>query len=384
MPSSLPKYSGLISEHQLSILDEFIALHDGISKARVLGRLLEAWHDAGKPILGDRDRTLRDRLLQFEQLDLDALVAQKVQEYLDIHLDDLVNNVVENKLRPLSNIDNEKTIIDNNLVSNKLLSKDLQDDESLAESNIADDGELKVVTENEEEVFSLSVQGEQLEDKQKKEYELVSNKDVNEVDSLNRKVSDKDVELVDHLNKKDINKDTNQVDDLNREDSNKGIDLVDNLNKKDVSQDTNQVKKVSKENISPTKKGQNKVGNQVSNKVIENDEEKPKVKDSSMSIIKEENPASQLVISLDKSKVNNQADVSHIPADFLALPKGKVGTKMLAKALGFSSSARASELANGKKKPPFKEFWDYMKLKTTTKTDKNGKQVNSYQWTKIR
>jgi len=30
MPSSLPKYSGLISEHQLSILDEFIALHDGI------------------------------------------------------------------------------------------------------------------------------------------------------------------------------------------------------------------------------------------------------------------------------------------------------------------------------------------------------------------
>ncbi|MBD2395856.1 hypothetical protein H6G11_16550, partial [Cyanobacterium aponinum FACHB-4101] len=250
----------------------------------------------------------------------------------------------------------------------------------------------------EEEVFSLPVQGEQLEDKQKKEYELVSNKDINEVDSLNRKVSDKDVELVDNLNKKDINKNTNQVDDfnknnkkdnnevddLNREDSNKGIDLVDNLNKKDVSQDTNQVKKVSKENISPTKKGQNKVSNQVSNKVIENDEKKPEVKDSSMSIIKEENPASQLIISLDKSEVNNQADVSHIPADFLALPKGKVGTKMLAKALGFSSSARASELANGKKKPPFKEFWDYMKLKTTTKTDKNGKQVNSYQWTKIR
>lgn len=102
-----------------------------------------------------------------------------------------------------------------------------------------------------------------------------------------------------------------------------------------------------------------------------------------MSTITEENLTSQLVITLDRSKVNNQANVSHIPADFLALPKGKVRTKMLAKALGFSSSARASELANGKKKSPFPEFWDYMKLKTTTKTDKNGKQVNSYQWTKI-
>ncbi|MBD2395457.1 hypothetical protein H6G11_14485, partial [Cyanobacterium aponinum FACHB-4101] len=181
MPSSLPKYSGLISEHQLSILDEFIALHEGISKARVLGRLLEAWHDAGKPILGDRDRTLRDRLLQFEQLDLDALVTQKVREYLDIHLDDLVNNLVENKLRPLSNIDNKKVGLNDNLVKNELVTNDGEDDESLAEGNIADDGELKVITDDEEEVFSLPVQGEQLEDKQKKEYELVSNKDINEV-----------------------------------------------------------------------------------------------------------------------------------------------------------------------------------------------------------
>lgn len=178
MPSSLPKYSGLISEHQLSILDEFITLHEGISKARVLGRLLEAWHDAGKPILGDRDATMRDRLLQFEQLDLDTLVAQKVQEFLDIHLDDLVNNLVENKLRPLSNIDNKKVGLNDNLVKNELVTNDGEDDESLAEGNIADDGELKVITDDEEEVFSLPVQGEQLEDKQKKEYELVSNKDI--------------------------------------------------------------------------------------------------------------------------------------------------------------------------------------------------------------
>jgi len=78
------------------------------------------------------------------------------------------------------------------------------------------------------------------------------------------------------------------------------------------------------------------------------------------------------------------SDLTVIPQAFLALPKGKVETKILAQTLGLSSSARVSELASGKKKAPFPEFWDYMEVKATTKTYKNGKQVNSYDWTKIR
>ncbi|BAQ66921.1 hypothetical protein GM3709_3686 (plasmid) [Geminocystis sp. NIES-3709] len=287
---------------------------------------------------------MQDLALQFERLDLDALVAQKVQEYLDIHLNSLVNYLVENKLRPISNIDKRETAIDENLVKNGLLTNDLEEDESLAESNIADDGELKVVPDkdkDEKEVFSLPVQGAQrLGDKQKKESDQVSNKDID------------------------------QVDDLNRKDSNK---------------DTNQVEKVSEEDISPTEQGHNLVSNKVSNKVIENDEGKQDVKDSSTPTITEENPASQLVNIHAQNEVNNQADVSDIPADFLALPREKVETKILAQTLGFSSSARVSELASGKKKTlPFREFWDYLSVKKTTKTDKNGKQVNSYEWTKIK
>lgn len=298
MPSSLPKYSGLITEHQLSILDEFISVHDGISKARVLGRLLEAWQDAGKPILGDRDTTLHDLALQFEQLDLDALVAQKVREYLDIHLDFLVNNLVENKLRPISNINNKKTALDDNLVKNGLLTNGLEDDESLAEGNIVDKGESKV----------------------------------------------------DNLNKKDINKDIQKVNNLDFEE------------------------------ISSTEEGHNLVKNKVSNKVIENDEGKREVKDSFISTIREENPASQLVITLDENKVNNQPDVSHIPADFLALPQGKVETKKLAQTFGLSSSARVTDLASGKNKTlPFPEFEDYLSVETTSKTQKNGKKVINYE-----
>lgn len=368
MPSSLPKYSGLISEHQLSILSEFIVLHEGISKARVLGRLLEAWQDAGKPILGDRDATMQDLALQFERLDLDALVAQKVQEYLDIHLNSLVNYLVENKLRPISNIDKRAIVIDDNSVKNQLLTNHLEKDENLVQGNIADDdndGELKVVPDkdkdkDEKEVVSLPVQregeGEQrLGDKQKGESDPVSNKGID------------------------------QVNDLSKEDSNEGIDRVDDLNEKDDNKDTNQVEKVSEEDISPTEQGHNLVSNKVRNKVIENDEGKQDVKDSSTPTITEENPASQLVNIHDNNKINNQADVSHIPADFLALPQGKVETKILAQTLGLSSSARVSELASGKKKTlPFPEFWDYLSVKKTTKTDKNGKQVNSYEWTKIK
>jgi len=104
-----------------------------------------------------------------------------------------------------------------------------------------------------------------------------------------------------------------------------------------------------------------------------------------MSTITEENPASQFVITLDKSQVNNQADVSHIPAEFLALPLGKVETKKLAQALGFKSSSRVTDLGSGKNKTlPFPEFKDYLSVEITTKTQKDGKKVNSYQWTKIK
>jgi hypothetical protein len=397
MPSSLPKYSGLISEHQLSILSEFIALHDGISKARVLGRLLEAWQDAGKPILGDRNATMLDLALQFEQLDLDAVVAQKVQEYLDIHLNSLVKDLVENKLRPISNIDKREIIIDENLVKNQLLTNYLEEDENLAQGNITDKGELKVVIDkdkDEKEVVSLPVQGDReqrLGDKQKGESDQVSNKGIDQVDDLNKEDSNKDIDQVndlskedsnedidrvndlskedsnkdidqvDDLNKEDSNEDSNkdidqvddlskgdsnkdidQVNDLSKEDSNKGIDQVNNLNEKDDNKDTNQVEKISEEDISPTEQGHNLVSNKVRNKVIENDEGKQDVKDSSTPTIMEENPASQLVITLDESEVNNEADVSHIPADFLALPQGKVETKILAQILGLSSSARVS------------------------------------------
>lgn len=386
MPSSLPKYSGLISEHQLSILDEFIALHDGISKARVLGRLLEAWQDAGKPILGDRDTTLLDLALQFEQLDLDALMAQKVREYLDIHLDSLVNNLVENKLRPISNIDNRETPVDYNLVNNELATNDLEDDENLAEGNIADKGESKLLTDKDEgEVLSLPVLDKQLGDKQKEESEVVINKDINQVDN----VSEEDISKVEQSKEKDKNKDNTQDNNLTEDDINNGITPVDEVREEDSNKDNNQVKNLNCEDISSelesSEEGHNLVNNKVSNKVSENDEAKQEVKDSFMSTIPEENPASELVITLDKSQVNNQPDVSHIPADFLALSKGKVETKILADTLGLSSSARVTDLASGKKKTlPFPEFWDYLSVKKTPKTDKNGNKVNYYQWTKMK
>jgi hypothetical protein len=468
MPSSLPKYSGLISEHQLSILDEFIVLHDGISKARVLGRLLEAWQDAGKPILGDRDTTLLDLALQFEQLDLDALVAQKVREYLDIHLDSLVNNLVENKLRPILNIDHRETPIDNNLVNNELATNDWEDDESLAEGNIADKGESKVVTDKDErEVLSLPARGKQLGDKEKEQSELVSNKDINQDKNLTEdnihkditqvnelgeqdiskdinqvdNVSDEDIGKVDQLKEKDKNKDNNQADNLTEDDINKDITPVDELGEQDINKDinqvnnlsdediskvdqlkekdkdkdnnqdnnltedninkgitpvddvreedsnkdNNQVKNLNCEDISSSEESHNLVNNKVSNKVSENDEAKQEVKDSSMSTITEENPASQLVITLDKSQVKNPPDVSHIPAKFLALPLGKVETKKLAEAFGFKSSSRVTDLGSGKNTTlPFPEFWDYMEVKPTTKTNKNGKEVNFYEWKKVK
>jgi hypothetical protein len=389
MPSSLPKYSGLISEYQLSILDEFIALHHGISKARVLGRLLEAWHDAGKPILGDRDATVRDLALQFEQLDLDALVAQKVQEYLDIHLDFLVNNLVENKLRPISNIDKGETGLDDNLVKNGLSTNDLEDDESLTEGNISDKGESKVVTDKDKdkkEVFSSMVQGEQLGDKQKEESEQVSNKNINQDNNLNKKDTNKDNNQVENLTEDDINKDSYQVNELGEEDISKDINQDENLREEDISKDIQKVNNLDFEEISSMEEGHNLVNNKVSKKVINNCETKPQVKDSSMpTIANKENTTSQLVITLDNSEVNNQDDESHIPADFLALPKGDVETKILAKTLGLSSSARVTELASRKKKTvPFPEFWEYLKVERIVKTNKNGREMNYYEWTKVK
>lgn len=78
-------------------------------------------------------------------------------------------------------------------------------------------------------------------------------------------------------------------------------------------------------------------------------------------------------------------DLTVIPQPFLALPKGKVATNMLAKVLGITYSVRVTELANGKRKTlPFPEFWDYMKVETIVRINKNGEEVNRYQWIKIK
>lgn len=429
MPSSLPKYSGLITEHQLSMLNEFISLHDGVSKARVLGRLLEAWHDAGKPILENRDGTLRDLALQFEQLDLDALVKQKVSQYLDTHLDSLVNNLVENKLRPLSHLDSKEDLIDSNLVNNKLLTNS-EEYNITTDDNVGEQEALKVIPdismdEDKGEVISSLAQEDSLETKQ--ESETVNNNSANSVNTFTEGPNDQDNGLAQTLTDKGNNKDTNLTDNLNNEnttsrdkDNSQDVDVVNTLTDKADNQNNDLAQ-------TQTNKDNNIDANLTDN--FSNEKTPSKDKDDTQNIDlvntftdkdntldidvvntltddqdtrliktlnnKDDNKSDNLVnTSRDKdieanqnlinSEVINQTDVSHIPADFLALPKGKVQTKILAQALGLSSPARVTDLASGKRKAPFPEFWDYMKVETTIKTTKNGRQSNFYEWFKVR
>ncbi|WP_069791057.1 hypothetical protein A5482_014850 (plasmid) [Cyanobacterium sp. IPPAS B-1200] len=377
MPSSLPKYSGLITEHQLSMLNEFISLHDGVSKARVLGRLLEAWHDAGKPILENRDGTLRDLALQFEQLDLDALVKQKVSHYLDTHLDSLVNNLVENKLRPLSHLDSKEDLIDSNLVNNKLLTNG-KEDNITTDDDVGEQGALKVIPdismdEDQGEVISSLVQEDSLEAKQ--ESETVNNNSANSINTFTDKANGQDNGLAQTQTNKGNNKDTNLTNNLSNEntasrdkDDTQDIDVVNTFADKDNTQGVDVVNTLTDDqDTSLIKTLSNKDDNE-SNNLVNTFRHK-------------HIEANQNLIN---SEVINQTDVSHIPADFLALPKGKVQTKILAQALGLSSPARVTDLASGKRKAPFPEFWDYMKVETTIKTTKNGKHTNFYEWFKVR
>ena len=50
MPSDKPKYSGLLDNNQLEILEKFCQLHN-VSKSQAIGILLEQWNNSGQPQL---------------------------------------------------------------------------------------------------------------------------------------------------------------------------------------------------------------------------------------------------------------------------------------------------------------------------------------------
>ncbi len=109
MPSSLPKYSGLITEDQLKLLNQFTEKHEGLSKARALGALLQAWDEAGQPIL---DLTKLD----IKSQTITEIVAREVGNYLEANLSDLVNNLVNIQITQMR--EEFESLVNNHLASN--------------------------------------------------------------------------------------------------------------------------------------------------------------------------------------------------------------------------------------------------------------------------
>jgi hypothetical protein len=353
MPSSLPKYSGLISDRQLSILEEFISLHDGISKAKVLGRLLEAWEEAGKPVLGDRKA-------QLEQSDIDTFVAKKVRKYLDLNLESIVINLVNNKSILLSSRDSSDGVrskdLDINLVHNQ------GEDNDIVISKVVESKDNSLVTNL---VDNFEKKGK---DKDIATSEVVHLKNTNQVDNYDNQQETRDLGMSEKENNLNSNSGNEQeeiglpvsLEDINLE--NQQIDLEFPVWEIEIKQDANLGDNLKKEDKEIP---------------FEDSIQETEIDATVSKVIEEE---ANLVDTL----VNTPEESGEIPPAFLALPLGIVTTGELAKSLGLDS-ARVSEIANGKKKTlPFPEFRDYLSVEPKLRITKKEKELKYYEWTKLK
>lgn len=117
MASKLAKYSGLLEPHQENILNRFIQDHN-ISKAKVIGLLLENWEKENYPKYQDSDRPVK-----FSELNelVNSLLDERLKSF-NINNPNLVNNLVSSKENEVSNNFSNQVSNDTE-VSNKVSSE---------------------------------------------------------------------------------------------------------------------------------------------------------------------------------------------------------------------------------------------------------------------
>ena len=69
MPSDKPKYSGLLEENQVEILNQFCQLH-GVSKSQAIGIFLDQWNESGQPELTINGMAFDDHQVTYLVTDL--------------------------------------------------------------------------------------------------------------------------------------------------------------------------------------------------------------------------------------------------------------------------------------------------------------------------
>jgi len=333
MPSNLPKYSGLITEEQLQLLHQFVEKHEGLSKARALGALLQAWDEAGQPILDLSKLDIKSQTIA-------EIVAREVNNYLSAHLSELVNNLVKNHLtqtgKEIESLAHNLNPLESTLVNN--LNKNLTEQDN----NLVNDLDTNLERNLDNNLVHNS-------DKNLKEdNNIVSTSDNNlesnsqtSVNSPNHHLGE-DGFLVSTLN--------NNLD--NNLDKDQG--LVDNL-------DGN----LNKDQIMVNNHNDNLDDNSNSSSLVSNSNSALGNKDDSHSVN-------------DSVEVDQSEEIKQKLAEFKKDKGEKISVGDLTQILSMRRQYLTRLAKKERKKLPFPDFWDYLECNIKPPKKKGGKSI--YEW----